>query len=323
MGWVLLRRPLIVVTLCVATSACSVANYKKPIEDFTQATKDTAEALEGLDKQVRDGYTDLLRRRVLARTLQLGMTEQECQTESERCRLIVRDETKNSQPYLQESVMPKILILMASIRQYADHLAAIVNADTASQVTTQVTATVVSLGNLAGTIAKLGGADNTASVKLADYATPVGNLANWLAGQYIGGIQLEGLRRATVDARPVLAGAVEIFDAAATAAARVPRAQMAEEVRTRMDALRAQLSERSVEEVVQAALRYDKVLVAKPSAVFERLVSSHDALVAKIQDENVTLADVVARIEIFATEAKSLMAIVKELQAAGKKKGEG
>ncbi len=316
-------RLLLVVLLGVQITACSVASYRKPVEDFAQATKDTAEALTGLDKQVTDGYADLLRKRVLARTLQARVKTGDCLTESERCRIVVRSRDGNEEALPPASPMRKMLTLMSSIRSYADGLAAIVNADTASQVSTEVSATVASLKSLAETVATLQGPDTAGIVRLADYATPVGNLANWLAGQYIASVQLDGLRRATVDARPVIAGAADVFAAAANESSRVSRALMAEDVSQRVDAMSGSLTEHNLDEVVASAARYDELLRSKPPDVFKQLRDSHDALVAKIQDENVTLVEVMARIEAFAAEAQALAEIVKELQAVGKKEAEG
>jgi hypothetical protein len=219
--------------------------------------------------------------------------------------------------------MPKTLLLMNSIRSYADGLAAIVNADTASQVTTQVSATIASVKSLATTVAKLGGPDSTSLVKLGDYATPVGNLFSWGAGQYIAKLQLEGLRRATADARPVLSGAAELFETISNEASFPTRALLAEEVRQRTDALRTNLNQRNVEELAASAARYDRVLLGGPAPVFRQLRQSHDALIGKIQDENVTLAEVIERIQAFAAEAQKLAAVVKEIEAIGKKKAEG
>jgi hypothetical protein len=303
-------RLLIVASLGIQVAACSVTNFRKPVEEFAQATKDTTDALVGLDKQVTGGYADLLRKRVLEGKLLVQLEGRDCLTESERCRIVVKNRQGDVEPFPPDSPMRNMLTLMRSIQ---------VNADTAAQVSTDVSATVGSLKNLAESVAKLKGPDNTGSVRLADYATPVGNLVNWLAGQYIASVQLDGLRRATLDARPVIAGATDVFAVAANESSMVPRALMSEEVASGIDALRPKASERSLDEVVAIAARYDGLLRGKPAAVFKQLRNSHDALVAKIQDENVSLAEVIARIETFAAEAQALAAIVKELQAVGKK----
>lgn len=313
-------RVLTVALLCTAMTACSsVANFRKPIEDFAQATRDATDALSGLDKQVTDGYSNLIRKRVVTGQLLASTEAGDCLTTSQRCRIVVKDKDGKQERLPPEPAMQKMAVLMGSVRTYADGLAGIVNADTAAQVTTQVSATVGSLKNLAGTVAKLGGSDSTSAVKLADYATPVGDLFSRLAGQYVAKVQLDGLRRATIDARPVIAGAARVFATAANAASDVPRALMAEEVSKGFDALPKNRDEKHVDEVVASAARYDRLLLANSPAIFEQLQQAHDSLVAKIQDENVTLAEVMARIDAFAAEAKGLADIVKEFQAVGNK----
>jgi hypothetical protein len=312
-------RLAIVGLLCVPMLACSVASYRKPVDDFAQATRDTAESFAALDKQVIDAEADLIRRGVMTNELLVRQRTGDCLTESARCQLVVVDRDNKEQPLAPVSRMPRMLALMGSIQRYADGLSAIVNADTAAQVTTQVNATVVSVKNLAATVSKLGGPDNTSGVSLAEYATPVGNLANWLAGQYIARVQLDGLRRATADARPVVSGAMTVFGIAADEASLIPRGAMAKEVAERLSTLRTTVNERNIQELAAAASRYDRLLVGNPPSVFKQLDQSHEALVAKIQDENVSLSDVIARIETFAATAKELAGIVKELHKVEKK----
>jgi hypothetical protein len=305
--------------ICVPMMACSVASYRKPVDDFAQATRDTAASLAGLDRQVTDAETDLIRRGVIDRDLLVQLRKGDCLTESPRCQVVVVDRDGKEQPLSPASRMPRMLALMAAIQSYADGLAAIVNADTAGQVSTHVNATVVSVKNLAATVSKLGGPDNTSGVRLAEYATPVGNLVNWLAGQYVARVQLEGLRRATVDARPVISGAMTVFGSAADEASLIPRGAMAKEVSERLTALRTTVNERNIQELAASAARYDRLLLGNPGSIFKQLDQSHDALVAKIQDEDVSFTEVIARIEAFGASAKELASIVKELQKVEKK----
>lgn len=78
----------------------------------------------------------------------------------------------------------------------------------------------------------------------------------------------------------------------------------------------------NLDKLIASASHYDQQLLAKPPAVFARLDDAHAALVQKLHNDDVSLADVVAKIEVFAEEAKILAKAIKDLQKVGEKKGE-
>lgn len=312
--------------LATAAAGCSVADHRAPIEAFAQATRDTETALVALDRQVTDSYAQSIRGRVLAGELFVQIRSGDCRVESGRCRIVVLDGERNEQLLSPDPVLANMVQLIAAVRRYAEGLHAIATADTAAQVGSRVDATVGSLKSLAATVGALGGTDSTvtgASVSAADYATPVGEIVSWGVGQYVARVQLDGLRRATADAREVVAGAGQAFALAADEASRVPRAELAEAVSVDVDALRERPGERTLDGLIASAERYDRLLLGKPPAVFGRLVEAHDALVAKLHDEDVSWSDVVARIETFAAEAHNLAAIVRDLRVVGAGNTEG
>lgn len=315
-------RLVCVAVLLISVTACSVTDFKKPIGDFAQATRDSESALKGLDQEVTNAYADLIRRRVLAKELLVQITAGDCQTSSERCRIVVKDRDGNEQALSPEPALKNMITLMGAVRAYADGLSAIVNADTAAKVETQVNATIGNLTNLAGTVKKLGGQDKTTSINLAEYATPVGQIVNWTVGQYVAKVQFDGLKRATADAEDVVSAAANIFELTAGEAALTPRARLAEVVSVRVDALRDKLTAANLDKLIASASHYDQQLLAKPPAVFARLDDAHAALVQKLHNDDVSLADVVAKIEVFAEEAKILAKAIKDLQKVGEKKGE-
>lgn len=316
-------RLLSVGCLLASVTACSVADYKKPIGDFAKATENAETSLKGLDVEVTSAYAALIRRRVFAKELFVKIEQDDCLVESERCRVVVVDRASNEQLLSPAPALRKMIILMGSVRAYANGLSAIVNADAAAKLETQVNATVGSLKNLAGTVTKLGGKDTAASINLTEYATPVGQAVNWVVGQYIAKLQLDGLKRATADAKDVVAATADILELTAGEASRTPRAEFSEAVSVRVDALRDNLNETNLDKLIESADNYDQLLLGKPPAVFVRLNEAHAALADKLQNGDASLADVIAKIEAFAAEAETLAKIVKNLQAAGSKKGEG
>ncbi len=303
-------RSLPVIAVLVLTTACSVADYKKPISDFATATQDAETALVLLDKQVTDAYAALLRERAIAGEAFVKFESGNCQVSSARCQLVVGDELLSPKPALRQ-----MIILMASVRTYADGLAAIVEADTAAKVASHVNATLGSVESLAETVADMKGTPEAERPKVSEFTTPAGKAINWVVGQYVAKVQVDGLKRATHDAQPVIADTADIFGAAAELGADVPKLAMADEVSRRLDGFRDARTENSLTALIESAAAYDRLLLASPPNIFQRLKEAHDALATQLAGGDVSLADAFAKIKVFAAEAEVLAKILKDLAA--------
>lgn len=327
------HRLVLVAGLLLPAAACSVTEYKVPVSAFAEATRDSEQALIGLNQQVTDAYAAIQRNRVLdgTRLVQFfetredGGTHRDCLVVSERCRLVTVDASGNQELLSPEPPLGKMVLLMGAIRTYADGLTAIVSAETAQNVTTQVNATLGSIEDLGATVAKLKveGTEPAPMNPVTEFKSPVANAVNWIFGQYVASVQLEGLKRATSDAKPVIAGAAEIFGDAADVSADVPRVSLAKAVAKRNDAFDDKQSEGTLDQLIESAAAYDQLLLAEPASVFTRLVEAHDVLADRLQDENLSVADAMARIRAFQREAQTLKDIVEQLAAASKIDAEG
>jgi hypothetical protein len=312
-------RSTAVIALMVTVSACSVTDYQEPITQFATASKNAETALNALNTEVTDAYTALLRERAVAGEALVEEPEGDCLFDSEHCRLDLLARDGTTQPLTPPPALRNMVALMESITSYADNLVALVSADTAAAVTTNVNATLGSIESLAETVEKAGGAKQ--SVNLAAYRTPVGEAASWLVGQYVARVKLDGLRRATTEAQPVIAEATSVFEVAADQAAVVPRATMAEDVRQRLAAFDSSHSEQNLEQLIQSADQFNQFLEAKPSDVFAKMNAAHEALTNQLQGKDVTLAEAIARIESFAAEAERLVKIARSFAAAANAEG--
>lgn len=316
------RLTLAVVLVALAT-ACSVADYKKPVGDFAEATRNAEEALVALDAQVTDAYAAVLRDRAIAGEEFVKFDSGNCLVASPRCQLVVIGDDDTAESLSPDPALRRMIILMRAVRVYSDGLAAIVDADTVAKVTAHVNATLGSIESLAGTVATLRPAERAAegaAVRdVSEFTTPVGQAVNWLVGQYVAKVKLDGLERATSHAQPVIAETAGLFGDAAELASDVPKKALSDEVLKRLDTFRVQKSEDSLNRLIESAAAYDLLLVANPPAVFERLKDAHDALANKLQDDDLSLANAMAKIEVFATEAKTLAKILKDLAALSDK----
>jgi hypothetical protein len=119
----------------------------------------------------------------------------------------------------------------------------------------------------------------------------------------------------------VIAEATRVFEIASEQAAVVPRATLAQDVRQRLNAFDASRSQANLEQLIQSADQLNQLLEAKPSDVFAEMNRAHEALTSELQGKDVTLAQAIARIEIFAAEAERLVKIARSLAAAANAEG--
>jgi hypothetical protein len=312
-------RSTTVIALMVAVSACSVTEYQEPINKFATASKNAETALSALNREVTDAYTTLLHERAVAGEGLVEVPDGDCLFDSAQCRLDLLARDGSTKPLTPPPALGNMVALMESITIYADNLVALVSADTAAAVTAHVNATLGSIESLATTVEEAGG--NKQPVNLSAYRTPVGEAASWLVGQYVAKVKVDGLRRATTEAQPVIAEATRVFEIAADQAAVVPRATMAEDVRQQLDSFDSSRSEQNLERLIQSADQFNQFLEAKPSDVFAKMNAAHEALTDQLQGRDVTIAQATARIEIFAAEAERLVKIARSFAATTNAEG--
>lgn len=161
----------------------------------------------------------------------------------------------------------------------------------------------------------MGGAGAAAGV--AEYKTSVGKAVNWLVGQYVAKVQVDGLKRATGHAQPVVDRAAELFESAAGIAADISKVDMANAVDESTDDFDDSGRDADLTTLLTHSRDYDRYLLAKPSAVFAQLKEAHDAPANKLHDDSLSLAEAMAKIETFAADAKALLEIVREFRTAG------
>ena len=314
------RWKLVGLTVVLFAGGCAVPDYKEPLNEFAKATENAETALGELNSHVTSAYSEQIRAAALNGNVLVRFKKDSCLTGSERCELSVLRRDGSTEPLTPDPALRRMISLMSGIRAYSKGLADIANSETATATAVHVNATVGSIGALAETVAKHSAGPKT-KVDFQEYATPIGELVNWVVGNYVARVKIDGLRRATRDAKPVVAEAGKLFETAAGVAAFIPRQSMAEAVSVRRDAFDANPTEANLDRLLQSAAAYDQWLVAKPSGVFGSLVAAHNALADKLQAKEVSLATVIAEIKAFAAEVKAVSAILKSISEAGKDKG--
>lgn len=215
---------------------------------------------------------------------------------SQRCRLVVVGRDGLEKALSPDPALQRTLVLMQRIDAYAQGLAAIVAAETATDIAAHVDTTLANVDYLAETVASLDPDRARPPVDTTAYATAADGLVDWAAGQYVQHRKLRALRRATADSKAVIDAAAGLFTRAAEIAAVVPRRPMAEIVTQRIDAFDDAPTPDNLDRLIESAAAYDRLLAASPPMIFQRLTAAHTALVDNLHGDDVSLVVVIARI---------------------------
>ena len=200
---------------------------------------------------------------------------------------------------------------MDGIVLYAQGLSDLMADKSAEDAQVHVNAALGSAEALAGTVVALKGGD---PANLPSFAAEVGAGVNWLAEQYVNRVKLNGLKHATKHADPVIQDATGLFATAAAIAAEFEGISLTEEFRTKMvDYQNERSSGTKRDRAVTAAVKLDTFLRAKPSQTFAKLGEAHAALTASLNDPEVSVVRMLAKIEAFVAEAEKFKKIVEDL----------
>ena len=305
----------IVAACTLALGACSAQDYSEPISTFASAATDADSALKDLDTTVTNNYTDFLARRALSTPGATVLAAQkECEPGSSQCTLVIQYPNEPPEQYPPQPLLGNMVAVMSGIRTYAQNLAALANDDSAAKAAADVNATLGSIQSLANTVAKL---DAKGTTTVPDFATPVGAGVNWLLGQYANQVKLEGLRVATKQARPVVDRAAAIFSSAALFGSDPQRKKLSQTVRGKIDAYQDsnQHTMADLNEVAEAAQSYNVLLQAQPAETFKKMGDAHAALADALNNPNLSLSQMIAKVNEFAAQVQQLSKIVKDLAA--------
>jgi class 3 adenylate cyclase len=306
-------RHILTATALLAATACSTAEYGKPINDFAAATAEAETVLAELNTQLVEGYGAVLENNILSGRGLVEAKAGDClAVGSTRCRLEIFTRDGERRFYPPEPPLAPMALLMAQINKYAANLKALVEADTAKQVEGQVNAALGSVQNLAETVVKAGG---EASPPVPQFATPVGSAVNWVVGHYVDSVKYKGLQDATAAAKSPVRNAAKLFGVTSGFASRIARADLAADATRATTTFDGDKSKASLAALVQTAAKYDAFLTAGPQQMFQDMAAAHDALADSLQNQELSFGAAVGRIETFAAEAKKLAKIVKDLRA--------
>ena len=301
------------ICIVVTLSACSVPELKQPLIEFSDATENAESILIILNDEVTKAYAETIWQKALNddENLLVRYNKDECGIDSTRCRLILTKTNEQGSDYpVPEDALRNMLELMGAIRNYANGLVAIVEADTAAKIENEVNKTLSSVVKLSELTNK--------DANTSEYSTPAGQIVNWFVGQYITKIKHHSLKRATLDAQPIVEKAVSIFEKTRSQASNGIKIKYVSKIGNSLDKFDDEKTQTNLEQLIDSVQAYDQYLIANSQEVFNSMVEAHNVLVGKIQGGEISIIDVIHRIKEFAKQAENASRILKTSNVADK-----
>ena len=319
-------RIIAITFLSALITACSVADYKKPVSDFSAAAEKVEATLVDLNTLATNRYQKNIHDLVSTGEYKVKIMKEDdikdCQLhDSKRCRLLFL-ENGQEKSITPEPAIREVVALSRSLRTYANNLSAIVEADTAIQVEARVNETLFSLGRLEDTVKQIDGKSEPSEGKFKEYATPVSLLINWVVGHYVAKVKINALKYATNNAKEIVTEVTGRFQVLVKQAEYLPKKPLAEEVskhkdkfeeskktlkqkkqalkdareKARMEPL--EVNQQAIKKAkmekknAQNALRKDlKALIEVAKKYDEFLLAKHSNVFARFREAHNTLAD--------------------------------
>lgn len=317
-----LRCSVVSTALTVVAGCSSVADYKQPITDLNASIDSSVATVIKIDSEITESQNRRWRELIGESEAFLVPSENSCAAGSKSCSLVViasGGDTEKSFP--AKSMMPKAIIALSGLRQYADNLKAIVDADTAASVATSANAALASAAKIEAEIAKANNPDAQISSTIKAYSPPITASISWLVSQYIERQKVKALATATERAQPVIEDLAVYYETAAAVASSLKDADALDEFVEAQGVFDnvASKSNSAINEYLRAVKEYDTALKASSSKPMQKFLEAHTALNGALNgSDEVSLADAIAAIKEFKRHSKDFKESVDEYVSVAK-----
>ncbi len=300
--------------LSASLAACAPGSYKAPVDRFAGATTTARDAFRALEAEAVATEVARTKQEILRGEKQVGLASGTCLVGSTGCRIDVRDRNGATVPLVPPP--SELGAVLSGLVAYAGNLQAIMNADTAAKVGTSLSSTGNSLVSLNGTLRRLN-KSTAADPNPAALIQPAVGIFSSIATAAIEAMQVAALRQATTEADPIIRAAGEAATQAAKGANDSSHTTLFNQARAALDAHRAQPRDaKRLDRAIQAAAGLDTQLRAGNSQVFANMAEAHTKLALALKGDSVSMAEVIAAIDLFAARAETLVEQIEAFRKA-------
>lgn len=312
-------RFLLISTAIVLLSACSVADFKQPITDLNTAIDDSISTVEEIDREVTQVQNTRWRKQVTEGKAFLLTPADSCASGETSCSLIIRFQgvPGNKGTFPKRSLMSEAHVGLKGLKKYVANLQAIVDADTASKISTHANAALASASEIEVEIAKAKDQNAEAKEVIKAYNEPTLAVINWLVTQYVERMKYNALASATKRAQPILESLIEYHDINSLAASQLKSSAALKAFTKAQDAYDEAnpKTDKIIDNYVLAVATYDTVLKGNSAQPLKSFLKAHTKLNASLNGNGKTsIADAIAAIDQFKTQAKEFKKIMKDFQ---------
>lgn len=304
--------------LCLAPllflSGCTLPAYEQPISEMNAALSAAVTSIEAIDTRMTKILNERRTADVTAGRALLETKAGTCTLGADSCSLQVLYLAEGeSFDYPLPSLMPNARKPLAALRSYVSNLQAIVDADTASAISTHANAAIGSIGSIHSILSP------DAEVPIKDYVLPASNLFSWAAGQYVTYVKASALADATRQAQPVIDRLAAFYDGQldAVTSYSVGEASMVFIPRQEAfdDLAPGSAGPSAISAYAKAAVAYDQALRATSINPVRTFAAAHRSLSEQLNNKDGSFAPSFASINQLKVEAKALKDILDAFEA--------
>lgn len=308
-------------------TGCSVADYKNPITELKAAIDISVTTVENIDQEITKAKNAALRSDVSNNKAFLLTPDDTCAKGKTSCSLIVRYLGPNTKPidYPVTSMMPSAHVGLSGLKSYVANLKAIVDADTASKVSTSASEAIASATKIKASVEKgLKALDPNAPAlaNIEKYNEPILSTVKWMVSQYIDRIKYNALAAATKRAQPIIVSLNDYHGLTSESATELKSGKALSSYNKAQQAYDS--APKKVDSVINALDKassvYNSALRGTAAQPLKAFLDAHTKLEGNLNGD-VSLSDAIAAIKTLKKRADEFKKIIKDFNDIASKEG--
>lgn len=312
-----------VAVLAIVISGCgSPTDYTTTIGELKTAIDSTISTISTIDATITKRKNEIWQDEIVAGTALLENKDESCAIGESGCSLLVRHSGEEGIDFPLKSVLVKSQAGLTALKSYVANLKAIVEADTAGQITEQTNKAIASLTEIEAEVAKANGTDPSKGL-IAAYSEPIGAFFKWAVERYVDHVKLDALATATKRAHPAILGLNDLMSTIENSAVTVAFSEaqkvfLAEKVKFDAADTSTSITQAIISDYVNAVVAVDQALKASAAEPLAAFTTAHEKLMMNLNNEgDISLADAIAAIDDLKMRATEFKALVEGFTNVG------
>ena len=317
-----MRMASVAVLAIVMTGCASPADYTTTIGELKTAIDSAVSTISAIDATITKRKNELWQDEIVAGTALLENKDDSCAIGLSGCSLEVSHAGEAGIDFPLTTVLAKSQAGLTALQSYVANLLAIVEADTAGQITEQANQAIASLTEIEAAVATDKGTDPSVGL-IAAYSEPASAFFKWAIELYVDHVKLDALATATKRAHPAILGLNDLMTTIEESAAKVAfsaahKVFIAEKGKYDDADDSSSITTAIISNYVNAVAAYDQALKASTAAPLAAFTTAHETLMMNLNDEgDISLADAIAAINNLKTRATEFQALVEGFTNVG------